>query len=489
MEIISLPPNAPVLMEATRAIGYSLETAIADLLDNCITAEADTIDIYFSPFESEYLAIIDNGNGMSKEELIAAMRYGSSNPLIVRRNEDLGRFGLGMKTASLSQCRKLTVISKKDKVISAAQWDLDYIFKTGEWSLKLLSNTEIEKFKHFDQINLYKSGTIIYWEELDRLKNGNANLESTMGHQMDKVREHLALVFHRYIKGELSILKTDIRINQLSIDPIDPFISSKSTIVMDDEIIIIDGEKIIVSSYTLPHISKLNSKEITMLGGKEGLRKQQGFYIYRNKRLIIWGTWFRLMSKGELSKLARVKVDIPNTLDNLWTLDIKKSVAIPPESVRKNLSNIIERIANSSKRTWQFRGKKETDETCNKIWNRNKTRDEGIYYGINRDHPMLKKLITKNNNNRNFIESLLLLIEREIPINQIFLDLTNDQKFNNEVPSSHEEILKLIRNVFNECENEDEINNLRMLFSSIEPYKSNFTLIELVAEEAKKNVK
>jgi DNA mismatch repair ATPase MutL len=102
-------------MESTRAIGYSLETAIADVLDNSITAESEIIDIYFSPFESEYLAIVDNGNGMNEDELIAAMRYGSSNPLNIRKTEDLGRFGLGMKTASLSQCRKLTVISKKDK--------------------------------------------------------------------------------------------------------------------------------------------------------------------------------------------------------------------------------------------------------------------------------------------------------------------------------------------------------------------------------------
>ena len=124
----------------------------------------------------------------------------------------------------------------------------------------------------------------------------------------------------------------------------------------------IRGQQVVVRPYILPHISKLSQKELKALGGKEGLRRQQGFYIYRNRRLLVWGTWFRLMRQGDLSKLARVQVDIPNSLDDLWTLDIKKSTATPPEEVKQNLAVVIAKISEGSKRTWTYRGKKETSD-------------------------------------------------------------------------------------------------------------------------------
>jgi hypothetical protein len=194
------------------------------------------------------------------------------------------------------------------------------------------------------------------------------------------------------------------------------------------------------------------------------------------------------MRKGELSKLARVKVDIPNTLDNLWTLDIKKSVAIPPESVRKNLSNIIGRIAESSKRTWQFRGKKEVSESNNKIWVRNKLRDDAIYYGLNRENPLIDNII-KNSNEKRMLETLILAIEKELPLNQIFVDLSNDEKFNNDSQVTKNELNDLIKNIFSQCKDEFEINDMRVLFKSVEPYNLHSELIDSIAEEAKMNAK
>ena len=145
--------------------------------------------------------------------------------------------------------------------------------------------------------------------------------------------------------------------------PFDPFLLKKSYQAMDDEVLTLRGQKVVIRPYILPHISKLTAEEIASLGGKEGIRRQQGFYIYRNKRLLAWGTWFRLMRQGDLSKLARVQVDLPNSLDDLWTLDIKKSTAIPPAELRQSLSAIIERIAEKSKQTWVYRGRKETSDT------------------------------------------------------------------------------------------------------------------------------
>ena len=134
-EEIFLPPVATDLLESMRALGYSFESAVADLLDNSISAQARNIDIRFSPFDAPYVAILDDGIGMSSEELTAAMRHGSKNPTALRSTDDLGRFGLGMKTASLSQCRRMTVVSLKDGALSGRCWDLDHIAVRQDWIL------------------------------------------------------------------------------------------------------------------------------------------------------------------------------------------------------------------------------------------------------------------------------------------------------------------------------------------------------------------
>ncbi|MGO4182188.1 ATP-binding protein [Paenibacillus sp. TAF43_2] len=470
MKIVSLPPNAPVLMEATRAIGYSLETALADIIDNSITANSTKIDIYFFPIGSPYVAIIDNGAGMDQDELINAMRYGSKNPLDTRATADLGRFGLGLKTASMSQCRKLSVISGKDGIVTGAQWDLDFIATTDDWSLKLLDEDEIKACPHIDEIFINSSGTMVLWQELDRLKVGEFNFDESMGKYMDRVREHLSLVFHRYLSGEAGLKKIRISINKISLESIDPFLTGKSTQVMDEESININGQKIVVSPYILPHISMLSETEINILGGKEGLRKQQGFYVYRNKRLLVWGTWFRLMRQGELSKLARVRVDIPNSLDYLWTLDIKKSVAVPPEVVRRNLAPIIEKLAGRSKRTWTYRGKKETEDSKVHVWDRIKTREGGIVYEINRDYPLIEVLREMGESEKSAIEQLLIQIERGLPLNQLYVDLTSDERVLNEKEVSKADLMPLLKQLFTGCRSEQERKEMVRRLSITEPF-------------------
>ena len=201
---------------------------------------------------------------------------------------------------------------------------------------------------------------------------------------------------------------------------------------MDDEVLVIEGQRIVVRPFILPHISKMTAEEKEALGGKEGIRKQQGFYVYRNKRLVVWGTWFRMMRQGDLSKLARVMVDIPNGLDDLWTLDIKKSHAMPPAAVRSNLQTVIDRIADKSKRTWTFRGKKETADTIEHVWTRMKTVGGGITYEINRDHPLVDQIVAECPAVKGKLETLLKNIERGIPLNQLYVDLNNDEKFEND---------------------------------------------------------
>ena len=333
-----MPPFAPVLMESTRAIGYSLEAAVADIIDNSIAAEATEVAVEFSPYEATpYVSILDNGAGMSAKQLDEAMRYGSQSSLNIRGERDLGRFGLGLKTASLSQCRCLTVISKKNGSVSARRWDLDEIYRLGTWSLLKLDASDISQIpQYISSLKKKKQGTLVIWEKLDRMLGGTASPEKLMNKQMDFVRDHLSLVFHRYLAGELGITKLLIKINGLPLEPKDPFLVGKSTLFQADETFVIEGHHVHVSAFLLPHISKLTAAEKRALGGSEGLSKDQGFYIYRNKRLLVWGTWFRMHKKDELSKLARIRVDIPNALDHLWTLDIRKSSAIPPDVIKSN---------------------------------------------------------------------------------------------------------------------------------------------------------
>lgn len=363
MQVRETPPFAPVLMESTRAIGYSLEAAIADIIDNSVAAKAGKVQLSFFPVGDAYVSILDNGTGMDDAQMNIAMQYGSKSPTEARDASDLGRYGLGLKTASLSQCRVLTVISKQGDQVIGRRWDLDYVIKTGAWSLLILDKEDFASVPHISDLYEQDSGTLVVWQNLDRLLMGEVDYEKSLGRKMDEVRQHLELVFHRYLSGESGIKKLEILFNGVKLKAADPFLIKKSTQAMDTETLVIRGKRILVTPYILPHISKMTEEEKNQLGGKDGIRKRQGFYVYRNKRLLIWGTWFRMMRQGDLSKLARVMVDIPNDLDDLWTLDIKKSHAIPPAEVRNSLQTVIDRIADKSKRTWTFRGKKETSDS------------------------------------------------------------------------------------------------------------------------------
>lgn len=469
MKPFELPPYAPTLIESTRAIGYSLEAAVADIIDNSIAAGASIVDLFFFPVDREYVAILDNGSGMDEDELTLAMQYGSKNPMDERSKEDLGRFGLGLKTASLSQCKSLTVVTKKEDILLARRWDIDYVASTGKWTLLILDKNEILQLPHVEELLKNNSGTLVIWQNLDRLKTGEINFEQALGRKIDVVREHLSLVYHRYLTGEVGIKKLQIQINNVRIEPIDPFLSTKSIQAMDDEILVVRDKHIEVRPYILPHISQMTSEEIKMLGGKEGLRKQQGFYVYRNKRLLVWGTWFRMMRQGEMSKLARIRVDIPNDLDDLWTLDIKKSSATPPAEVRNNLKSIIERLAEKSRRTWTYRGKREIDDSVVHVWNRYRTRNGGFMYEINRDYPLLIEIQKENPELASRLLFLIKQIEENIPLNSLYLDLTNDEKIENNREISSVEIITMLREILRTTESALHSDMIDML-KKIEPF-------------------
>lgn len=476
MKCIETPPDAASIMESTRAIGYSLSTAIADIIDNSIAAEASRVDIFYSPIE-KYVAILDDGCGMSGDELNRAMKYGGISPLAKRNEKDLGRFGLGMKTASLSQCEVLTVVSKKDGEISARRWDLNAIRRLNFWALLELLPEEINSIPKVESLKNFSSGTLVVWQEIDRMLQGD-DITLKLPEKMNAVINHLSLVFHRYLAGEEGIKKFSITVNNLRVEPSDPFLTRKFTQALDDETIKIpDMPPIKIRPYILPYPSKLSKTDRELLGITADMQKNQGFYIYRNKRLIVWGTWFRRAKKELLSQLARIQIDIPPAFDSLWVLDIKKSVAVPPTLVSQNLDKLIENLAGKSKRTWEYRGKKEIDKKFQHVWNRLKTRDGGIVYEINESHPVFLRLIEKFPACEENFKNLLKFIAASLPLNQLRIDMSGNVEIENPATYSEDTAREILK-VFVEGLSNVEINKLLDALAKDDIFKSYPQLIE-----------
>jgi len=378
-------PHAAALIEGLRDIGYSLETAIADIVDNSITAAARRIQILTETFSDEpYIAIIDDGDGMTEDELVAAMRPGSRNPLATRDEPDLGRFGLGLKSASFSQCRRLTVVSRRSGDTSAAVWDLDDVAERNEWAVQLPD--DVSGIPGVDQLG--SSGTLVLWQKLDRLTGGYshnaAKRAEVINQRIAETERHLRLVFHRFME-ETKPLR--ILLNDRLLMPLDPFARKDPATIGDPEekLPLIRGD-VEIQSFTLPHHQQMGKTEWEDIGGPEGHLKSQGFYLYRGRRLILHGTWFGLCRQSELTKLARVRIDIPNSMDSDWKIDVKKSSAQLPPIVRDRLKKVIERILDGSKRTYLKRGQKLVDHERLPMWHRIQA-DRQIRYRPNAEHP------------------------------------------------------------------------------------------------------
>lgn len=476
MKIIQSPPYAPLLIESMRSLGYSFDTAIADLIDNSVSAQAKNIRIALDPSDDPQLIIFDDGHGMDSPTLEEALRFGSRGPLETRSEYDLGRFGLGLKSASLSQCRRLIVASKHDGKLCCFSWDLDEVEKTGDWSVLEYSQEEIKQLPSINLFDMVDSGTYVLLQNFDRITASSHDVKKTIDTLIEAAEDHLSLVFHRIISED----KVSVIINGRPIEPKDPFLENhKSTQRLREQSISIDDKKITLQPYILPHRNKLSREDLKKVGGADDLRTNQGFYIYRCKRLIIWGTWFRLLSKEELNKLARVKVDIPNSLDEIWSIDVKKSTANLPDKIRKNLYGSIKESVFGSKKVIEYRGKLHRDEEISYIWQRETDREGGITYSINRDLPQLQLLSgSLDQTGQRVLETLLQNIEANFPASSVYLDVADGEINTNvddgqkiiddfEVQLSFAEQLGLSR---------DDLQNMLL---KTEPYASNKEVIAM----------
>lgn len=419
---VIMEPVPASLVESLRSFGYTLSTAIADLIDNSIAATAKNvwIDFEWDGLKSR-ITIKDDGKGMTESNLKAAMRPGSRNPIEDRDSKDLGRFGLGLKTASFSQCRKLTVISRVMKGSLASYcWDLDYISQTKEWRLQTINAETLDIL----QENIPSSGTIILWQKLDRVTDhSDSNDDKAYARFLEdaeNVKQHLEMVFHRYLErpNELKIW-----INGHSIIPWDPFMRrEEATQELPKEKLICNGKEFSVLPYILPHQSKTSLDTHQRASGPKGWNAQQGFYVYRNKRLLIGGDWLGLgFKKEEHYKLARIQIDLPNSMDEEWQIDVKKSRAKLPGYLKADLKKIARLTRERAMDVYRHRGKitaRQNSQNYIFLWEQ-RIRHNKFYYLINREHPFVQQVYQSANKAE--FDILLRMLEETIPISQILI--------------------------------------------------------------------
>lgn len=368
-----LQPSAARLVESLRDTGYTFTTSVADIVDNSVSANATKINISLEvDFRmNPVLMIADNGDGMDNDGLIKAMTYGSPKR---PDPKSLGKFGMGLKTASTSFCRKLTVISRKDRTLNIRQWDLDVIVEENKWRLITPDPSEYtEAIEYLDTTSESGSGTVVVWENIDRLVRTNAEgtLRTQIDHIVEDLRDHLSGVFFNFLTRNNSYSNIEININNSNVEPWDPFCrwmnESGDTRVeahinnpFSYTIKVNDEEKVIgtfrVNVYILPNKISATAEELDKM--RYGLNNQ-GFHVFREGRMIFSGGWpNRLFVKEPHLNLIRVEFAFDHDLDDMFQIDIKKSRIDFPKELRDKLKKIIAPARNEADRRYRSGNKK-----------------------------------------------------------------------------------------------------------------------------------
>lgn len=431
-------PPAKSLIYGLRCIGYSFSTALADIIDNSISANAKNIFVLSNPDDNPYVAIFDDGKGMGKKELDNAMTLGSDRDDKIDDELELGRFGLGLKSASFSQCLKLTVASKNCNKINAYSYDLNKIQRRNEWILDELNSEEINKIPEIKYLKECDTGTLVVWEQFDKIEEGSKSFADSFISTIQQSKQHVELVFHRFYEN------INIEFNGHRIEKRDPFLSCFPSRIQEGRTqnISINNDCISVTPYVLPYANTITSEEKKMLGYPKSIYDDQGFYIYRNKRLIIWGSWLHMNIRSEFNKLARVKVDIPSSLDSMWMLDVKKSSAKIPDLIKEQLRISIKDSIVKSKREIKFPGIKE-QEAEYPLWRRVNLHDGEVRYEINRDdNPLYLKIIDVLDDDQiKLFDAYIDKVEQFIPKGLIISDNADSIKILNSEEQLEEEKL------------------------------------------------
>ncbi|GHH83291.1 ATPase [Kitasatospora indigofera] len=416
---VRLPPQAHALVESLRSFGYDMATALADLVDNSIAAKARHVRVEFSTTNGQsWVAVIDDGTGMGEAALHEALRFGGEGPGALRESSDLGRFGLGLKTASLSQCRLLTVLSRTGEDLACRSWDLDHVARVNDW--EVLTAADGEALRIAEEVSFSGTGTMVLWRRLD-----NAGEGRVLAQRLGQARVRLAMWFHRY----LTFGRLDLQIGQRSITPWDPFWRRwMATQDLGTEFLGRHSE-VKVTPFVLPHPSRLSNKELELGAGPRGWAAQQGFYVYRRDRLVSAGGWLGLPELTQISqaRLARIEVDVDQAADTAWRIDVRKARIHPPSELEADLTRLAGAARDASVRAFRQRSVTLGRHRGGEItfgW-LPRQRDGGTDYVVNRQHPVVQAAL--DTPGRTTVEALLRLVERTVPVGLIAIEAERDE--------------------------------------------------------------
>ena len=427
---VDISPAASSLIESMRGIGYSPETALADLIDNSVAAGARTVMVDAQWNDGNpVVAVLDDGSGMDTPELTEALRLGGSGLGMPRSPLDLGRFGFGLKTASLSQCRCVTVISRKEGRTTALALDLDVIARSGWIAVR---PEPLPDHPYLQCLSAEEHGTVVLWTRLDSLSGLHGLDRDTFFLRLQDIRSHLGMVFHRFISGDAR--RIVVSINDRPVRAWDPFLTDHpSRTALPLQRMSYLGSQVDLKPYVLPHRDRFaNDTEYETAGGPGGWNARQGFYVYRGKRLLVAGSWLglggtRTWTRDESSKLARISIDLPTDMDREWRIDVRKSQARPPGALRSRLTDIASRCRDQARQVFAWRGqttRARSDGTSHRsIWLARSV-PSGTSYRLDRQHPLISSILSRDAADTENLNALLGLIERTVPVERIWLDLT-----------------------------------------------------------------
>jgi hypothetical protein len=345
-----LIPSAKRLIKSLRDMGYDFSQAVADVVDNSIEARATivAIDVEFDGDDS-WVRISDNGKGMKPEELREAMRYGAERDY---DENDLGKFGIGLKTASMSQCQCLSVASRWNRErsdIAAYSWDLEHIEKTNRWEILPLERNGIgPAIRHPLKDTI---GTVVLWQRLDRILGYRhpygENARRRLSQMCRELELHLGMVFQRFLSGEVSGKRLKILLNGNELKSWDAFCQSEPktkklhAVRLPLEHEGVHGE-VLIQPFILPHQDDFSSPEaFRAASGPASWNQQQGFYIFRAGRMIQSGGWSNLRAADEHTKLARIAVSFSPLLDEAFKINVAKMRGQLPAQIRDAIRDAI----------------------------------------------------------------------------------------------------------------------------------------------------
>lgn len=462
-------PNPEFLIKSIAEQGYSLETALADLMDNSITANATRIEV-LTKIDAEpfILFLSDNGDGMGKESLKKNMQFPSKSPEEIRSVGDLGRFGLGLKTASFSQTRNFTVLSRKkgSDDFFALTWDVNHLKKSKKWEMIINSKEEINQIltqynsaskDHLNSCNQFIPNTIVVWKGLYKFENyvNEKNKQEAIKEEItNTTSEYLSIVFHKFMERQNHKLK--IRINNSFVYPFNPFPNENSSLRLLEPLQKEFGEDFVkIQGFVLPNSSIKESKENSnsWTPQHKSLMDMEGLYIYRADRLILFGGWNGLIKKMPRLQLGRLKIDIGNKVDHLFHLNVAKSQINIPHDLKNAFLRAIVDLKTEAQKEYFNHGiksfKQKPSDQNSELFYKIAT-NKGVLLKLNDEFPLLNSLKsslnTKQKGELNFIlkiSSNLINTVRQVDNIQITGDSIKDGISIDEIVESIKQLLDL----------------------------------------------